>query len=112
MQPNQQETADSVTFTEEILNGKFYILCKQIKTKQNRNNLKDMKQKQMLKCKLHKQNVCVCVGEGGGGGWVGVCVLNLTCFQLLTYMKMVLLEKRGKKKSPVDEIFFFKTIFF
>ena len=74
MRPNQQETADSVTFTKEILNGKFYILCKQIKTKQNRNNLKDMKQKQMLKCKLHKQNVCVCVGEGGGGGWVGVCV--------------------------------------
>ena len=112
MRPNPQETADSVTVTEEILNGKFYILCKQIKTKQNRNNLKDMKQKQMWKCKLHKQNVCVC--GGGGDGWVCVCVcvLNVTCFQFLTYMKMVLLEKRGKKKSPVDEFFFFKTIFF
>ena len=72
MRPNPQETADSVTVTEEILNGKFYILCKQIKTKQNRNNLKDMKQKQVLKCKLHKQNVCVC--RGGGRGWMGGCV--------------------------------------
>ena len=71
MRPNPQKTADSVAFTEEILNGKFYILYKQIKTKQNRNNLKNMKQKQMLKCKLHKQNVCV---QGEGGGWVGVCV--------------------------------------
>ena len=25
--PNQQETADSVTFTEEILNGKLHLLC-------------------------------------------------------------------------------------
>ena len=74
MRPNQQETADSVTFTKEILNGKFYILCKQIKTKQNRNNLKDMKQKQMLKCKLHKQNVCVCVQGRGEGGGACVCV--------------------------------------
>ena len=73
MRLNQQETADSVTFTEEILNGKFYILCKQIKTKQNRNNLKNMKQKQMLKCKLHKQNVCVCRGKGvDGWGCVSV----------------------------------------
>ena len=73
MRPNPQETADSVTFTEEILNGKFYILCKQIKTKQNRNNLKNMKQKQMLKCKLHKQNVCVCRGKGvDGWGCVSV----------------------------------------
>ena len=27
MQPNQQETADLITFTEEILNGKLYFLC-------------------------------------------------------------------------------------
>ena len=27
MWPNPQETADLVTFTEEILNGKFYYLC-------------------------------------------------------------------------------------
>ena len=27
MCPNQQETADLVTFTEEILNGKLYFSC-------------------------------------------------------------------------------------
>ena len=27
MQPNTQETADLVTFTEEILNGKLHFLC-------------------------------------------------------------------------------------
>ena len=27
MWPNLQETADLVTFTEEILNGKFHFLC-------------------------------------------------------------------------------------
>ena len=27
MWPNQQETADLVTFTEEILNGKLNFLC-------------------------------------------------------------------------------------
>ena len=27
MRPNPQETADLVTFTEEILNGKLYFLC-------------------------------------------------------------------------------------
>ena len=27
MWPNPQETADLVTFTEEILNGKLYLLC-------------------------------------------------------------------------------------
>ena len=27
MQPNPQETADLVTFTEEILNGKLHFLC-------------------------------------------------------------------------------------
>ena len=27
MCPNPQETADLVTFTEEILNGKLYFLC-------------------------------------------------------------------------------------
>ena len=27
MWPNLQETADLVTFTEEIFNGKFYFLC-------------------------------------------------------------------------------------
>ena len=27
MWPNAQETADFVTFTEEILNGKLYFLC-------------------------------------------------------------------------------------
>ena len=28
MWPNPQETADSVTFTEEILNGKLHFLCR------------------------------------------------------------------------------------
>ena len=27
MRPNPQETADLVTITEEILNGKLYFLC-------------------------------------------------------------------------------------
>ena len=27
MWPNSQESADLVTFTEEILNGKLYFLC-------------------------------------------------------------------------------------
>ena len=27
MWPNPQETADSATFVEEILNGKFYFFC-------------------------------------------------------------------------------------
>ena len=27
MRPNPQETADLVTFTEEILNGKLHFLC-------------------------------------------------------------------------------------
>ena len=27
MGPNPQETADSVTFTEKILNGKLHFLC-------------------------------------------------------------------------------------
>ena len=27
MWPNLQETADSVTFTEDILNGKLHFLC-------------------------------------------------------------------------------------
>ena len=27
MWPNPQETADCVTFTEEILNGKLHFLC-------------------------------------------------------------------------------------
>ena len=27
MWPNPQETPDSVTFTEEILNGKLHFLC-------------------------------------------------------------------------------------
>ena len=27
MRPNPQKTADLVTFTEEILNGKLYFLC-------------------------------------------------------------------------------------
>ena len=27
MQPNPQETADLVTFTEEILNGKLHFMC-------------------------------------------------------------------------------------
>ena len=31
MQPNPQETADLVTFTEEILNGKLHFLCSAIK---------------------------------------------------------------------------------
>ena len=33
MQPNLQETADLVTVTEEILNGKFHFLCSAITTK-------------------------------------------------------------------------------
>ena len=28
MRPNPQDTADLVTFTEEILNGKFIFLCR------------------------------------------------------------------------------------
>ena len=32
MWPNSTETADLVTFTEEILNGKFYFLCSDVKT--------------------------------------------------------------------------------
>ena len=31
MCPNPQETADLVTFTEEILNGKLYFLCRDAK---------------------------------------------------------------------------------
>ena len=27
MRPDQQETADLITFTEEILNGKHHFLC-------------------------------------------------------------------------------------
>ena len=27
MRPNPQKTADLLTFTEEILNGKFHVLC-------------------------------------------------------------------------------------
>ena len=27
MWPKQQETADLVTFTEEIFNGKFHVVC-------------------------------------------------------------------------------------
>ena len=30
MGPNPQETADLVTFTEEILNGKLHFLCNEI----------------------------------------------------------------------------------
>ena len=30
MLPNSQETADLVTFTEEILNGKLHFLCSDI----------------------------------------------------------------------------------
>ena len=30
MGPNPQETADVVTFTEEILNGKLHFLCSSI----------------------------------------------------------------------------------
>ena len=33
MWPNPQQTADLVTFTEEILNGKLYILCTVTTTK-------------------------------------------------------------------------------
>ena len=29
MWPNPQETADLVTFTEEILSGKFHFLCRE-----------------------------------------------------------------------------------
>ena len=32
MWPNSTETADLVTFTKEILNGKFYFLCSDVKT--------------------------------------------------------------------------------
>ena len=31
MWPNPQETADLVTFTEEILNGKLWLLCSSVK---------------------------------------------------------------------------------
>ena len=30
MSPNPQETADLVTFTEEILNGKLHFLCSEV----------------------------------------------------------------------------------
>ena len=30
MRPNPQETADLVTFTEEILNGKLHFLCRDV----------------------------------------------------------------------------------
>ena len=32
MGPNPQETTDLVTFTEEILNGKFHFLCSVCRT--------------------------------------------------------------------------------
>ena len=32
MRPNPQFPSDLVTFTEEILNGKFYFLCSDVKT--------------------------------------------------------------------------------
>ena len=32
MWPNPQKTADLVTFTEEILNGKLHFLCSALKT--------------------------------------------------------------------------------
>ena len=32
MWPNPQETADLVTFTEEILNGKLHFLCSVMET--------------------------------------------------------------------------------
>ena len=32
---NPQETADLVTFTEEILNGKLHFLCKEFLQNQN-----------------------------------------------------------------------------
>ena len=32
MWPNPQETADLVTFTEEILNGKLHFLCSKTRT--------------------------------------------------------------------------------
>ena len=35
MGPNRQEFADSVTFSEEILNGKIYILCSEFSVKTN-----------------------------------------------------------------------------
>ena len=41
MWPNPQETADLVTFTEEILNGKFYFLCC-VKLNISRANLNDL----------------------------------------------------------------------
>ena len=34
VRPNPQETADLVTFTEEILNGKLHFLCSDIKLQQ------------------------------------------------------------------------------
>ena len=41
MRPNPQETADLVTFTEEILNGKLHFLCSDEKqtTPSNHNTL-------------------------------------------------------------------------
>ena len=34
MWPNPQETADSITFTEEIINGKRHFLCSDKNTNQ------------------------------------------------------------------------------
>ena len=39
MSPNPQETADLVTFTEEILNGKLHFLC----SDKTSNHVKDLR---------------------------------------------------------------------
>ena len=43
MWPNHQDTADLVTFTEEILNGKLHFLCSDLakKLKQRRQNIQN-----------------------------------------------------------------------
>ena len=40
MLPNPQETADLVTFTEEILNGKLHFLCSVVSVNRRRKDIK------------------------------------------------------------------------
>ena len=40
MSPNPQETADLVTFTEEILNGKLQFLCSVVSVNRRRKDIK------------------------------------------------------------------------
>ena len=54
MWPNPQETADLVTFTEEILNGKLHFLCSVICNNSNNNRKKTMLTNSLSVCNLQK----------------------------------------------------------